>query len=88
MCGPILFRKREARMKQIVIEIEDEAYEPFMGMLRLCPAVKVVGTNSFAETRDVIDRCFVQVHYQETADNQVIRSIFLCHVLRHSREQR
>ncbi len=31
MCGPILFRKREARMKQIVIEIEDEAYEPFMG---------------------------------------------------------
>ena len=57
MCGPILFRKREARMKQIVIEIEDEAYEPFMGMLHLCPAVKVVGASMVVETRDVIDRC-------------------------------
>ena len=53
MCGPILFRKREARMKQIVIEIEDEAYEPFMGMLRLCPAIKVVGASMVVETRDV-----------------------------------
>lgn len=44
-------------MKQIVIEIEDEAYEPFMGMLRLCPAVKVVGTSMVVETRDVIGRC-------------------------------
>lgn len=44
-------------MKQIVIEIEDEAYEPFMGMLRLCPAIKVVGTSMVVETRDVIDRC-------------------------------
>ena len=57
MCGPILFRKREARMKQIVIEIEDEAYEPFMGMLRLCPAARVVGTSMVVETRDVIGRC-------------------------------
>ena len=44
-------------MKQIVIEIEDEAYEPFMGMMRLCPAIKVVGTSMVVETRDVIDRC-------------------------------
>lgn len=44
-------------MKQIVIEIEDEAYEPFVGMLRLCPAIKVVGTSMVVETRDVIDRC-------------------------------
>ena len=44
-------------MKQIVIEIEDEAYEPFMGMLHLCPAVKVVGTSMVVETRDVIGRC-------------------------------
>ena len=40
-----------------MIEIEDEAYEPFMGMLRLCPAVKVVGTCMVVETRDVIGRC-------------------------------
>ena len=46
--GPFCFAKSETRMKQIVIEIDDEAFEPFMGMLRLCPAVKVVGTNSFA----------------------------------------
>ena len=44
-------------MKQIVIEIEDEAYEVFMGMMRLCTAVKVVSTSQMAETRDVADRC-------------------------------
>ena len=44
-------------MKQIVIEIEDEAYEVFMGMMRLCTAVKVVSTSQMAETRDVTDRC-------------------------------
>ena len=73
MCGPILFRKREARMKQIVIEIEDEAYEPFMGMLRICPAARVVGTNSFAETRDVIDRCFAEAIMELQADKKVYK---------------
>ena len=73
MCGPILFRKREARMKQIVIEIEDEAYEPFMGMLRICPAAKVVGTNSFTETRDVIDRCFAEAIMELQADKKVYK---------------
>ena len=42
-------------MKQILIEIDDEAFESFMGMLRLCPAVKVVGTNSFANPYTMIE---------------------------------
>jgi len=57
MCGPILFRQSEARMKQIVIEIEDEAYEPFMGMMRLCPAAKVVCTSDVADMSGMRDRC-------------------------------
>jgi len=60
-------------MKQIVIEIEDEAYEPFMGMLRLCPAVKVVGTSMVVETRDVIDRCFVEAIMELQADKKVYK---------------
>ena len=55
--GPFCFAEREARMKQMVIEIEDEAYEAFMGMMRLCPAVKVVSISQMAETRNVVDRC-------------------------------
>ena len=32
-------------MRQILIEIEDEAYEKFLGMLELCPQVVVAGRN-------------------------------------------
>lgn len=44
-------------MIKIVIEIEDEAYEPFMSMMNLCPAAKVVNTSMAVEARSVVDRC-------------------------------
>ena len=72
MCGPILFRKREARMKQIVIEIEDEAYEPFMGMLRLCPAAKVVSISDEVDAIGIRDRC-VAMAIAELQKRNVIR---------------
>ena len=33
---------RKVTMRQILIEIEDEAYEKFMGMVELCPQARVV----------------------------------------------
>lgn len=39
-------------MKRIIIEVEDSAYEPVVGMLELCNGVKIV---SVQESIDVID---------------------------------
>ena len=60
-------------MKQILIEIDDEAFESFMGMLRLCPAVKVVGTNSFAEPLDMADLCFAEAVKELQADKNLYK---------------
>lgn len=60
-------------MKKIVIEIEDEAYEPFMGMMCLCPAVKVVCSSDEVDTRDVIDRCFAEAIMELQADKKVYK---------------
>lgn len=46
-------------MKQIVLEIEDSAYESFMGMIALCPSVKVVGESSVAEVTSQRDQCML-----------------------------
>ena len=70
--GPFCFAKSETRMKQIMIEIDDEAFEPFMGMLRLCPAVKVVGTSDDADSCSTRDRC-VATAIAELQQNDVIR---------------
>lgn len=69
-------------MKQIVIEIEEEAYEPFMGMLSLCPAVKVVSTGDVADTKDVMDECFTYAIMELLADKSVFkRSSDLAYVM-------
>ena len=60
-------------MKQIVIEIDDEAFEPFMGVLRLCPSVKVVGTNSFAEPQDMTDQCFAEAVKEVVSDKNLYK---------------
>ena len=70
--GPFCFAKSETRMKQIVIEIDDEAFESFMGMLRLCPAVKVVGTSDDTDSCSTRDRC-VAMAIAELQQNDVIR---------------
>jgi hypothetical protein len=36
-------------MRQIVISVEDEAFEPFIGMVRLCPKIEVVGEGVIAD---------------------------------------
>lgn len=36
-------------MRQITVQVEDSAFESFMGMLQLCPQVKVVSTDVVTE---------------------------------------
>ena len=46
-------------MKQIVLEIEYSAYESFMGMIALCPSVKVVGESGITEVMNDRDQCML-----------------------------
>ena len=59
-------------MKQIVLEIEDSAFESFMGMIALCPSVKVVGESSVAEVTSQRDQCMVYA-IQTLRANHVFR---------------
>ena len=42
-------------MKEIVLQIDDAAYEKFMGMVSLCPQVQVVSEG--VEVRGTVDLC-------------------------------
>lgn len=44
-------------MRHILIEIEDEAYEKFMGMVGLCPQIMVLDEGNIPNTEDVRDLC-------------------------------
>ena len=46
-------------MRQIVLEIVDSAYEQFMGMIALCPSVKVVCENGITDVMNDRDQCMV-----------------------------
>ena len=46
-------------MKQIVLKIEDSAYESFMGMMALCPSVKVVCESDITDVMSDRDQCMV-----------------------------
>ena len=46
-------------MKQIVLEIEDSAYEQFMGMVGLCPSVKVVCESGITDVMNDRYQCMV-----------------------------
>ena len=39
-------------MRQIVLNLDDEAFEPFMGLLALCQQVQIVGES---EVTDVLN---------------------------------
>lgn len=47
-------------MKEVIIHVEDCAYEKLMGMLSLCPQVEVVSEGMAIETREAIDLCVAQ----------------------------
>ena len=45
-------------MKEIVLKIEDNAFDDFLGMLRHCPCIEVVSTSQDIDSKEIIDRCF------------------------------
>ena len=45
-------------MKEIVLRIEDSAFDKFMGFVQLCPLVEVICDGDCVETRDEIDQSF------------------------------
>ena len=45
-------------MKDIVLKIEDNAFDDFLGMLRHCPCIEVVSTSQDIDSKEIIDRCF------------------------------
>jgi len=47
-------------MKQIILEIEDSAYEQFMGMIELCAQVNVVSTDEVIDTKSTLDQCVME----------------------------
>ena len=61
--------------RQIILEIEDSAYEQFMGMVGLCPQVHVVSTGVVNETRAVVDQC-VAIALKELISRKTIRYAF------------
>ena len=50
--------KHSEQMKEIVLRIEDSAYDKFMGFVQLCPLVEVICDGDCVETRDEIDQSF------------------------------
>ena len=59
-------------MKQIVLEIEDSAYEQFMGMVGLCHSVKVVCESGITDVMNDRDQCMVYA-IQTLRNNHVFR---------------
>ena len=59
-------------MRQIILEIEDSAYEQFMGMVGLCPSVKVVCESGITDVMNDRDQCMVYA-IQTLRNNHVFR---------------
>ena len=62
-------------MKQIMIQIEDSAYEQFMGMVALCPQVKVVGTSDEVDVLNNRDQC-MKLAIETLRTNKVFRHMY------------
>lgn len=59
-------------MRQILIEIEDEAYGKFMGMVELCPQISVMDVGIITNTKNMLDLCMKQA-IMELIEDKVIR---------------
>lgn len=59
-------------MKQVVLRIEDSAYENFKAFLNLCPSIEMVSEFSDLEVRKQLDVCIEQAIH-DLLNNKVIR---------------
>ena len=59
-------------MKQVILKIDDSAYEKFMGMVSLCPQVEVVCESGITDVMNDRDQCMVYA-IQTLRNNHVFR---------------
>ena len=59
-------------MKQVVLRIEDSAFENFKAMISLCPAIEMVDEYSDLEVRRQLDIC-IEVAIRELRKGKVFR---------------
>lgn len=59
-------------MKQVVLRIDDAAYEKFMGMVSLCPMVEVVNVCQAKDARQMTDQ-FVASAIREMRQTRAFR---------------
>ena len=52
-----LVRFAQKKMKRIIIEVEDLAYEPVVGMLKLCNGVRIASVQESMDVMDDRDAC-------------------------------
>ena len=60
-------------MKEVTLRIDDSAFEKFMGLVSLCPNVKVLKDGDCIDTMDAVDRCFASA-IKEMAERKVFKS--------------
>ncbi len=60
-------------MKQIVVNIQDSAYDCLVGMLNLCQQVEVVSTEELQGALSDVDECFAKA-IKVLQDDRVIRN--------------
>lgn len=53
----MIHRNFAVAMKEVILRIEESAYEQLMGFIRLCPQVEVVSEGNGLETRESADLC-------------------------------
>lgn len=64
---------RKVIMRQIIVNIQDSAYECVVGMLNLCQQVEVVSTEEMQGALNDVDECFVKA-IKELQEDKVIRN--------------
>ena len=62
-------------MKQIVLEIEDSAFERFMGMVSLCPSVEVMASGEVVDVVSERDQCMAYA-INTLRENKVFRHYY------------
>ena len=59
-------------MRQIVLNLDDEAFEPFMGLLALCQQVQIVGESEVTDVLNNRDQCMKQA-IETLRENKVFK---------------
>ena len=62
-------------MRQIILEVEDSAYEPVVGILKLCNGVTIVSDTRGDVTKAILDQC-VAVAINELRNRNVLRRAY------------